>query len=397
RRIQERTGGNPFFIEELVQGLAESGSLEGAKGAYRLVRPVVELALPATVQAVLAARIDRLPEAEKETLQTAAVIGRVFVEAVLRRVTERSETELDGALRELGDLEFVHQEAVHQDTRYSFKHALTREVAYNSLLNERRLALHERAGEAIETIFSDRIDEHLSELAHHYGHSRNTRKAYEYSRRAGERAVQLSANTEAITLLRQALKLLETFPETNARAEQEIALLTTLAVPLLATRGNSATEVGDAYARARELCVRTGETAHLFTALRGLWNFHFARGDVRTARQLAVDLLAIGEAKRDPSVLVEAHFSLGATLFWIGDFTRARDHCDRAVALYDPRIHRSHAFVYGRDPGVNARSHLALSLWRLGYPDRALAAANEALASAHADLKDAKNLLEELS
>jgi predicted ATPase len=166
-RIRERTGGNPFFIEEVVQALAETGSLEGAKGAYRLVRPVAEVRLPATVQAVLAARIDRLPEREKRVLETAAVVGREFTEPVLRRVVELSEIDLTAALQKLMSAEFVYEEALYPQAQYTFKHALTHEVAYNSLLNERRQALHEHVAEAIRAIFDGRLDEHLSESAHH--------------------------------------------------------------------------------------------------------------------------------------------------------------------------------------------------------------------------------------
>jgi predicted ATPase len=148
-RIRERTGGNPFFIEEVVQALAETGSLAGAKGAYRLVRPAAEPRLPATVQAVLAARIDRLAEREKQVLETAAVIGREFSEPVLRRVVELPEIDLTAALQKLTSAEFLYEEALYPQAQYTFKHALTREVAYNSLLNERRLTLHEQVGEAI--------------------------------------------------------------------------------------------------------------------------------------------------------------------------------------------------------------------------------------------------------
>jgi predicted ATPase len=147
-RIRERTGGNPFFIEEVVQALAEAGSLAGAKGAYRLVRPAAEARLPATVQAVLAARIDRLAERDKQVLETAAVIGKEFTETVLCRVVELSEIDLTAALQKLTSAEFVYEEALYPQAQYTFKHALTREVAYNSLLNERRLTLHEHVAEA---------------------------------------------------------------------------------------------------------------------------------------------------------------------------------------------------------------------------------------------------------
>src|SRR5262249_36112000 len=149
-----------------------------------------ELTLPSTVQAVLAARIDRLPEREKHLLQTAAVIGKEFMEPVLRRGGELSEADLAAALAQLLGAEFIYGRALYPELEYTFKHALTQEVAYNSLLVERRQALHERTAEAIQGLFAERLEEHLSELAHHYSHSRNTEKAIKYSRLAGERAVK---------------------------------------------------------------------------------------------------------------------------------------------------------------------------------------------------------------
>ena len=149
----ERTGGNPFFIEEVVQALAEAGSLAGARGAYRLARPSAELTLPATVQAVLAARIDRLEERDKHVLQTAAVIGKEFSEPVLKRVVDLPEAELTAALAKLIASEFIYEQALYPELEYTFKHALTQEVAYGSLLVERRQAIHERTAEAIEALF----------------------------------------------------------------------------------------------------------------------------------------------------------------------------------------------------------------------------------------------------
>ena len=278
--------------------------------------------------------------------------------------------------------EFVYEEALYPQAQYTFKHALTQEVAYNSLLNERRLTLHEHVAEAIAAIFEGRLEEHLSELAHHYSHSRNTRKAIEYSQLAGERAVQLSANAEAIRHLRTALKLLETLPDSSERIEQELAVQVTLAVPLLITKGYSAPEVEDTYTRARELCLRARETPRLFTVLHGLWNFNWTRGDLRSAQELAKELLALAENAQDPGLLVEGHYACGMTLFWAGDFAPARHHLEQGIHLYDPQIHRSHAFVYGQDPGVYSTSMLAFALWLLGYPDRALEKTNEALALA---------------
>jgi predicted ATPase len=292
-RIRERTSGVPFFIEEIVQSLAEARSLEGKRGAYRLVQPVAELALPTTVQAVLAARVDRLEEREKQVLQTAAVIGRLFTEPILHRVVELPEKDLARALDKLAAAEFIFEQALYPQAEYIFKHALTQEVAYNSLLIERRQTLHERTAEAIQAQSAGRLEESWSELAHHYSRSRNTKKAIEYSKLAGERAVKGSANAEAISHLNTALRLLETLPDTPERAQQELVLQVALGAPLIGTKGWAAPEVGKAYGRSRDLCRQIGEAPQLFTVLFGLCTHYIVRAEYGTARELAEQLLSL--------------------------------------------------------------------------------------------------------
>jgi predicted ATPase len=295
-RIRKRTGGNPFFIEEVVQALAEAGTLAGPRGAYRLTRPSAELALPATVQALLAARIDRLEEREKHVLQTAAVIGKEFSEAVLKRVADLPEAELSAPLTKLTGSEFIYEQALYPELEYTFKHALTREVAYGSLLVERRQAIHERTAEAIESLFGSGLPEHYAELAHHYSHSRNTEKAIAYSELAGQWAVQHSANAEAIRHLTTAVELLKSLPETLDRTQRELELQIALGAPLIATKGFGATEVGAAYARALELCRKIGQTPELFPVLFGLSIFYLVRAELKKTRELAEQLLKPGRA-----------------------------------------------------------------------------------------------------
>jgi predicted ATPase len=263
--------------------------------------------------------------------------------------------------------------------QYIFKHALTHEVAYNSLLGERRQTLHERAGQAIEDLFGGRLDEHLSELAHHYGHSRNTEKAIEYSRLAGERAVKLSANVEAISHLSRGLELLKTLPDTPRRTQQELALQVALGVPLRAVRGLAAPEVGRAYGRARELCEQVGETPEWVPVLRGLWEFYELRAEYKTAFDRAEELLRLAERVQDRALLLISHDALGDTSFWVGEFPAARAHLEEGVRLYDVEQHRSHAFLHGYDSGVACLCFGAYALWFLGYPDQALRRAGEAI------------------
>jgi adenylate cyclase len=185
-RIRERTAGNPFFAEEIVQALAEAGSLDGSKGAYRLRVPVETLVLPASVQVVLGARIDRLPEREKHVLQTAAVIGKEFGEPVLRRVEGLPETELAAALRALAQAELVYETALYPEAEYAFKHPLTQEVAYGSQLGDRRKRVHAAVARSIKATSAEKLDEQAALLAHHWERAGEALVAANWLARAAE-------------------------------------------------------------------------------------------------------------------------------------------------------------------------------------------------------------------
>ena len=343
--ILEKTEGNPFFMEEIVQALVEQGILARDVGAHG-VRPVpADLRLPPTVQAVLASRIDRLPPMEKELLQTLAVIGKEFSLSLLKQVVNKPEDELQGLLSHLQAAEFIYEQPTFPEVEYTFKHALTQEVAYNSLLLERRKILHERTAQAIEALFHSRLEDHYSELAQHYSRSGNTQKAVEYLHLAGQQAVQRSANAEAINHLTAALELLKTLPDAPERAQQELTLQITLGVPLVATKGFGAQEVGQVYARARELCQQVGDTPQLSRVLFGLGLFYGVRGELQTSRELAEQHLRLAQSVHDPALLLTAHRVLGVNSYYVGEFAPAREHLEQAIALYNPQQHRSLAFA----------------------------------------------------
>jgi class 3 adenylate cyclase len=222
--ILEKTEGTPFFMEEVVQTLAEEGVLSGERGQYRLVQAPAEIHISPTVQGVLAARIDRLSQEEKELLQHLAVIGREFPLSLVRQVLTQPEEELYGVLSALQTKEFLYEQPAFPEVEYSFKHALTQEVAYSSVLIERRKAIHERTAHTMETLYHATLDEHYSELAHHYTRSGNAEKAIEYLHLAGHQAVQRSAYVEAIQQPTTALELLTTLPDTRERAQRELTL-----------------------------------------------------------------------------------------------------------------------------------------------------------------------------
>lgn len=380
--ILDQTEGNPFFIEEVVQTLIEEQVLRGECGHYRLEQIPSALHIPTTVKGVLAARIDRLGPAEKALLQTMAVIGKAFPWSLLVRVVEQPEDVLMSSLKRLQAGEFIYEQPAFPEVEYSFKHALTQEVSYGSLLNERRRAIHERTAQAIEALFGAQLEEHCNELAHHFSRSGNVPKAVEYLHCAGRQAVQRSADAEAIAHLTTALALLKTQPDAPERARQELAIQITLGPALMANKGPAAPEVEATYTRASMLSRQLGETIELFPALLGLRTCYTAHGELLTARELDEQLLILARKAQDPALLVQAHRVLGTSLLYLGELEPARAQLEQALALYDPGQHYSSGFFHGGEPGVLGLAFLALDLWLLGYPDQALARSQDALALA---------------
>ena len=383
RMIVERTEGTPFFMEEMVQVLFEDGVLQ-RNGTVKLAKSMNAVKVPATVQAILASRIDRLLPDEKELLQTLAVIGREFALSLVRRVVaRRKDDELERMLANLQMAEFIYEQPATGDIEYTFKHALTQEVAYGSLLIERRKSLHESTARQIEILSNSRPEDHYGDLAHHYSRSENSLKALQYLQLAAQQAIERSASTEAINHLTAAVHLLNTLPETPQRDQQELALQTMLGPVLMATKGNGAPEVGAVYRRALQLGQRSGENARLFPLLFGLRSFHLSRGELQPAFHLAQQLVSLAESVQDSGLLVEAHLAQGNSLFLFGKLIPALEHFERAIGLYDPEKHHVHAFLYGLDPGVFCLARSAFLLELIGHSDRASKRMGEALALAH--------------
>jgi class 3 adenylate cyclase/predicted ATPase len=379
QRLIDRTEGNPFFLEESVQTLFETEALIGERGAYRLGKALPTIQVPATVQAVLAARIDRLMPEDKRLLQAAAVIGTDVPYTLLHSLAAVPEEDLRHGLSRLQGAEFLYEMRLFPDLAYTFKHALTYEVAYNSLLIERRQGLHERVAQAIEALFHDRIEEHYSELAHHYSCSGNTAKAVAYCQRAGQQAVRRSAFAEAITILTTGLEVLKALPYTPERTRQELDLQTSLGPALMATQGITSPEVEQTYTRARELCRQVGETPQLFPVLGGLRAFYEVRGELQIALELGEQLLSLAQHAHDPAHLLEAHMGLGSTLFWLGEMIPARAQLEQGITLDDAQPRRAAVLSnQSDDPGVTCRRYAAWTLWWLGYPDQALQQSLEA-------------------
>ena len=233
RLLSARTGGNPFFLEESVRTLVETQVLVGEHGAYRLTQPLDSLQVPATVQAVLAARIDRLSPEEKRLLQTAAVIGTEVPFPLLQAIAALPEDELHRGLARLQAAEFLYETSLFPEPAYTFKHALTHEVAYGGLLQERRRTLHAGIVEASETLYRDRLSDQVERLAYHAVRGEVWEKALHYSRQAGARALARSANQEAVTYFEGALAALQHLPDSPERRAQAIDLRFDLRMALL--------------------------------------------------------------------------------------------------------------------------------------------------------------------
>ena len=259
-------------------------------------------------------RIDRLPPEEKALLQTLSVIGKEFSLGLLKQVVDQPEHELHGLLSHLATREFIYEQPAFPEPEYVFKHTLTQEVAYSSLLVERRKVLHEQTARAIEALFHECLEDHYSELAYHYSRSGNTHKAVEHLHLAGQQAARRSAYAEAIRHFTTALEFLLICPATSARLQQELSLQIALGVPLMATKGFATEEVRVTYTRARELCLQLRDASQLFRVLGGLWNFHLLRGEFLTSQDMAEQLLTLATERKEPGYLAEAQRALGVTL-----------------------------------------------------------------------------------
>jgi class 3 adenylate cyclase/tetratricopeptide (TPR) repeat protein len=351
-QIVARADGIPLFIEELTTAVIESGRLKQDATVWLLDEPVAPVTIPLTLHDSLMARLDRLGNA-KSVAQIGAVVGRVFEKSLIAEIDDRPVAELDAALRCLTDAGLI----VHQgEDTYAFKHALVRDAAHESLLLRRRRELHGRVADAL-----GRHQGTLPEvLAGHYAEAVRIDEAIDNWKHAGEMAVARSANIEAIDHLENALRVLRQLPETSDRAGREIGLQILLGVARMAVQGYAAPDVQRAYSRAHELCRQLGDAPQLFPVLRGLYVYHLLRGELPEAHALGHQLVEIAKQTGDDGQALEANFALGQTfLFHKGDLAMASRYLAAGAALYDLERHRTHAFLFGQDPGVFCLSLLA--------------------------------------
>ncbi len=421
-RIVAKADGIPLFVEELTKAVLEQGAAtrerDGAHASY--AAPLaVNAAIPASLHDSLLARLERLPSA-KEVAQVGSVLGREFSHEHLAELSDLPEDALRAALNQLLRAGLIHQRGP-QRTCYVFKHALVQDAAYSTLTLERRQRLHARCAEILPRLSPDVSEAQPEVLARHFAKGGDPVRAAEHWLRAGQRAVERSANAEAVAHLTSGLRMLDSeywletgqravkrsanaeavahltsglrmldgVHDTRRRAELEIALQLELGTPLIATRGYGARETVQAWERAHALAKERGEHTQLVQALYGLWAVRVSLGRVREALPLAERVLEIATEVDDGSIALVGHRVRGVTLFFLGEVEAARTDLERAWRDYDPARDRALAFRFGQDQRVAALAVLSAVLWLQGAPEQAhqhaLAALNEAEQLGHAN------------
>jgi class 3 adenylate cyclase/tetratricopeptide (TPR) repeat protein len=381
RLLIARTEGNPFFLEESVRALVETGVLVGAPGTYRPAHPLANLQMPATVQAVLAARIDRLPPEEKRLLQTAAAIGTEVPLPLLQAIAELPEAALHGGLAHLQAAEFLYETHLFPDHEYIFKHALTHEVAYSSVLQERRRVLHARIVETLEALAGDRLADQVERLAHHARRGEVWDKALAYCRQAGEKAMARSAYREAVGSFEQALSALPHLPETLDTRAQAIDLRLALRTALLPSG-----DLGRILACLREaeaLATALDDHRRLGQILVFLSNHFSIMGAPDQAIAAGQRALALATVSGDGVLRAFANQYLGRAYLAQGDYRRAIDRLGQAVASLEGPRHRER-FGQVILPAVTSRVWLAWCHAELGTFAQGYALGEEGLRIAEA-------------
>ncbi len=381
RLIIQRTEGNPFFMEESVQVLLDEGALV-RNGEVKLARPLSELKIPPTVQAILAARIDRLPPAAKDLLQTLSVIGKDFTLALAKGVTGKSQEQLEPILAELQLGEFIYEQPAFGGAEYTFKHALTHEVTYNSVLGEQRRVTHERAAHAIESIYAEQLDDHLSELAHHFLLSNDATKALHYTQLAARQDLDRAAYGEASSMLEAALKLLEKTPDGVERMRNELELRGIESTLAFVLYGASSPQRERTIRRLCELAEKVGQGDQLVRSLINLVQFHFTKGESSdSGLELARRCLDLAQASNDPRLLTDAYWSVGMLAESCGKLSESSLNYENARRQLE-RVDRGFS-VWGLSWECALSAHAAPALQLLGRSGDAIRLAEEALRRAH--------------
>ncbi len=382
RDVHARSDGNPLFMVNIADDLVARGVFVERERWWELGAPpgTVTINVPADVRSMIERQFERLDPTERRVLEVASVAGTEFAAPAVAAGVELTDAEVEASCTGLARREqFVRTSGMEEwpdgriVARYTFRHALYREVLYEGIPPGRKAELHTRIGGRLEASYGERSTEIAAALAMHFERGRDTDRAIRYLHEAGQNAVRRNAPREAIVHLERAIALLHPLPGTPGPAQQEFALQIALGSQLMAIYGWGAPEVERAYARAHALGREVGDAPQLFPALWGLWLYYWGRGELAQARPLAENLLGRAERAGDRGLLLEAHHALWPTLLSHGELRRAVEHSSRGIALYESEAHSALAPLYGNhDAGACARWFGAWALALLGLPDRAV-------------------------
>jgi DNA-binding winged helix-turn-helix (wHTH) protein/predicted ATPase len=389
RVIHRRTNGNPLFMARILEHAVAQGWLAEIDGQWALKASLqtLESEIPANVRQLIEQRLASLDEQEQRLLETCSVAGLTFSPENTAAALNQDEEAIEGHCEALGRRKlFIRRRTPANSAgralsaQYEFFHVLCHQTIYERIPPLRRARLHQLIGERLEQQCSKTTQAAAAELAFHYEQACDLPRAARYLHEAADHALRLGSASEAAVIARKGIALLSALPENLGRKQQEIALLIRLGAALTAVKGYGAAEVEQTYLRSRELCREMGDPPELFPVLRGLAAFYVGRAKYETARQLGEQLLALAGQTGEDAHYLEAHLSLGATYYFVGDFGAAVAHLEQVIARYDPSRHHVHAALYGQDPSVLALGFKAAALWFLGHASQALDADRLALA-----------------
>ena len=379
KQIIDRTDGVPLFVEELTKMVLESGLLVENAGRYRLDSPLPPLAIPATLQDSLMARLDRMAPVE-EVAQIGAAIGRDFSYTLLRSVAGRDDLTLCAALTQLEGAELLSRRGTPPEANYSFKHALVQEAAYESLLKSRRQLLHRQIGDVLREKFPIVAETEPELLAYHFTEAGLNGIALEWWRRAGQQALKRSAYTEAIAHLGKAVAIADGLPDEPGRTMNRLHLQIAYGRALRGSLGHSAPDTVAAWTRARQFAADINDPVELAPIHSGLFNASLTHGEIAPMRELTEAIMGVAlQRPESPVAAVVAHWTAGVTCWFGGDYLNARRRLERALAIYeaepDPATFKASAL----DLPFVIKRFLALVLWPLGSIDRSRRLAAEAV------------------
>lgn len=371
----EKTDGNPLYVEEMTRMFLDSGTLrEVSEGQYQINGPLPDSIVPASLQDLLMARLDRMPPEARKALQLGSCIGRDWSFEQLHAIFPEEASMLSMGIDQLIEKDIIHASG----NAYTIRHALIQDASYDSMLRRTRQGYHAQIAAFLEgdSRLCDTVPERI---AQHWVKADQPVRSVPFWLEAGRRAVASSAMVEAENHLRKGLDAAVAIADEQERHRTELALLSTLGVALTMLKGWAAPDVAEVYQRAQQISDRVGSTPQLFWVLWGIWAFYLVKSEQRKAIEFAHQMMRIADAERSDAMRLEAHFAVGLSQYYMGQLDFAHENLEAAIAIYNPDQHHPQAYLTGQDVGVSARAVSAMVLYLRGYSSNGLARARDAV------------------